>query len=461
MGFNLDHQNLASLLSELPRAQLEQIVLNQAVLIQELQTRVELQAKEMLELQQRPPLSTAPFRRKPEELSQSRQRSGQKKGHPGNFRQPPPPTEIIDVPLEYCPDCFSEIEHLKHHTQTIEELPKIEVRVIQIKTQSGFCPQCQKKVRSVHPWQTSKAKGAASTSLGPRAVALAIELQSRFNLTKQKTCAILQEFFGIRLTPGGLVEVSHRMASKLKPEYQELLHEVQQSSHIHADETGWYVGTPGNQLCVFTNQFLTLYHIAKTRNREMVKRILGDYQGVLISDCLSIYDEVNPLQQKCYSHHLKAIKQALEKSPDGFSHYLEELKLLLQTAMTVKTLQTEMKPAEFSAKIQPLEQWAANLLNLENRTAPLSAAEETVRQRLFKQRDHLFEFLKHQEVEATNNQAERQLRPAVIARKLSCGNRTEKGAQTWQILASLAVTSAQRNQSFKDLIKNAVYRSQP
>jgi transposase len=117
-------------------------------------------------------------------------------------------------------------------------------------------------------------------------VVLAIELQSRFNLTKSKTCAILEEFFGIRLTPGGLVDLTHRMASKLKPEYQQLLHEVQNSSHIHADETGWYVGKTGHQLCVFTNKSVTLYHITNTRNREMVKRILGDYQGVLITDCL-------------------------------------------------------------------------------------------------------------------------------------------------------------------------------
>lgn len=461
MGFNFDQNDLASILSELPRTQLEQIVVNQAVLIQQLQTRIELLEKEILELKQHPPLSTAPFRRKPEDLSKSPQKPGQKKGHPGTFRQPPPPTEIIDVPLEYCPHCFSEVEHLKYHRQTIEELPILQVQVIQINTNSGFCPKCQKKVRSSHPLQSSKAKGAASTSLGPRAVALAIELQSRFNLTKSKTCAILQEFFGIRLTPGGLVDLSHRMASKLNPEYQQLLREVQQSSHIHADETGWYVGKPGHQLCVFTNQFVTLYHIAKTRNREMVKKILGDYQGVLITDCLSIYDEVNPLQQKCYSHHFKAIEEAIKKMPTGVSHYLEELKLMLKTAMTLKTLQAQIKPSDFSAKIQHLENWSANWLNLENRTEQLQPEEETVRQRLFKQRDHLFEFLKHKEVEATNNQAERQLRPAVIARKLSCGNRTDKGAQTWQVLASLAVTSAQRNESFKDLIKNAVYRSPP
>jgi hypothetical protein len=55
-------------------------------------------------------------------------------------------------------------------------------------------------------------------------------------------------------------------------------------------------------------------------------------------------------------------------------------------------------------------------------------------------------------VEATNNLAERQLRPAVIARKLSCGNKTSRGARTWEILASLAATCAQRGESFAKMV---------
>src|ERR1700675_3359276 len=74
--------------------------------------------------------------------------------------------------------------------------------------------------------------------------------------------------------------------------------------------------------------------------------------------------------------------------------------------------------------------------------------EEAVRKRLHKQRDHLFTFLDHDGVEATNNLAERQLGPAVIARKTSCGNKTPKGARTSQILTSLAETCAQRATSF-------------
>ena len=63
-----------------------------------------------------------------------------------------------------------------------------------------------------------------------------------------------------------------------------------------------------------------------------------------------------------------------------------------------------------------------------------------MRLRVYKQRDHLFTFLDHEDVDATNDLAESQLRPAVIARKISCGNKTPKGARTWQILASLAAT---------------------
>ena len=51
--------------------------------------------------------------------------------------------------------------------------------------------------------------------------------------------------------------------------------------------------------------------------------------------------------------------------------------------------------------------------------------------------------------------AARQLRPAVIARKLSCGNKTPAGAQAWAVLATLAATCDQTDQSFVTLISQA------
>jgi hypothetical protein len=61
--------------------------------------------------------------------------------------------------------------------------------------------------------------------------------------------------------------------------------------------------------------------------------------------------------------------------------------------------------------------------------------------RLRKQREHLLRFLDHDGVDATNNLAEREIRPAVIARKLSAGNRTEAGAETHAVLATILRTS--------------------
>ena len=79
-----------------------------------------------------------------------------------------------------------------------------------------------------------------------------------------------------------------------------------------------------------------------------------------------------------------------------------------------------------------------------------------MRMRLWKQRDHLFTFLERADVPATNNLAERQLRPAVIARKISCGNKTLKGAQAWQALASVAATCRQTGRSFIQLVAERV-----
>jgi transposase len=105
----------------------------------------------------------------------------------------------------------------------------------------------------------------------------------------------------------------------------------------------------------------------------------------------------------------------------------------LRAAVALQKQKAELSPQTFSDLRLALQYKAVQLLE-PPRSEP---NEESVRKRLHKQRDHLFTFLDHDGVAATNNLAERQLRPAVIARKISCGNKTPKAARTWQILTSL------------------------
>jgi transposase len=214
---------------------------------------------------------------------------------------------------------------------------------------------------------------------------------------------------------------------------------------VHSDETSWWVGGPGWWLWVFVTAQNTLYVVDQSRGRCVLTELLGpDFGGVLVSDCLATYDDATLLQQKCYAHHHKAIRQAKALHPRQGEGFLTEVAAMLRAAAVLQGHKAECDPQSFNDLRQALERKAVQLLD-SPRSQP---SEEAVRNRLNKQRDHLFTFLDYDGVEATNNLAERQLRPAVIARKISCGNKTLKGARTWQILASLAATCSQRALSF-------------
>jgi len=68
-------------------------------------------------------------------------------------------------------------------------------------------------------------------------------------------------------------------------------------------------------------------------------------------------------------------------------------------------------------------------------------------QRLLKHLSELFVFVSDPAVPATNNLAERSLRPAVIARKISGGTRSPKGSATRMGLMSLLGTWAAQGKS--------------
>ncbi len=411
--------------------------------------------RELESLRNQPPRPAAPFRIKEHKRQSNPKRPGRKPGHEGSCRQAPEVTETVTVPLEECPHCGGTVDDIQKVEQVIEEIPPVQLRVIGLTTFQGRCGCCG-EVRSTHPLQVSTAVGAAGTHPGPNALSLIARLQHRWHLSKRKSCDLLKEIFGLSPTPGGLVGAIHRLAAKLAAEHKALPGEVRHCDVLHSDETGWYAGAPGHTLWVFTNPQITLYRIVAHRTREQLQQIIGkDFPGVLVSDCLSIYDEASPVQQKCCSHHLKAVSKARDSHPRNGEGFLNEVRLMLKCAMILKSAKEEVHPRTCRKSRLGLEQWAGRLLS-QPRGDP---NEESVRMRLLKQQDHLFTFLWHDAVEAANNLAERQLRLAVIDRKLSCGNRTQKGAGTWEVMASIAVTCRQRGESLDDLIVNALSRS--
>jgi len=412
------------------------------------------QDEQLQELQRQAHRQAAPFRRPEEERNARPGRPGRKAGHVGFYRPKPEQVdERIQVNLDCCPHCQGPVSEKQPLTQYIEEIPVVRPRVTQLTTEEGWCEHCQREVCSTHPLQVSRASGAAGVQLGPRALALACDLNKAKGLSMRKTVAVLHDHFGLKLTPGGLALLVQRVGRTLEPEYQRLAVQLRQSPVVHADETSWWVGGPGWWLWVFCTPLMTLYVVIQSRAAGVALGVLKeDFAGVLVSDCLAIYDDLNPLQHKCYSHHLKAVSEACQAHPQGGEGYLLQMQALLRTALWLKALQAGAPPERFAICRRNLGLRAAALLE----SPRAQRQEEKVRMRLWKQRDHLFTFLERADVPATNNLAERQLRPAVIARKISCGNKTLKGARAWQALASIAATCRQTGRSFIQLVAERV-----
>lgn len=445
----------------LDKASLIDLVLRQAERIAELEARLADMDRRFSELERRAIRGAAPFARPEKKRSPSPKRPGRKGGHAGASRARPPDTEVdrrIEVPLTRCPHCGDGLIPETDETveQTIIEVPPVRPEVIRLVTHRNMCCGCGRRVASSHPLQVSTASGAAGTHLGARALALAAYLNTGLGLTMRKTCAVLRNVVGLSLTPGGLAQALARMAERLKADDDALLKTVKAEPVLHSDETSWWVGRSGFSLWVLTNRAGTFYRIVPSRSRAEAEALLGDYQGVLVSDCLNIYDELTPHQHKCYAHHLKEIGKALEDPRGQASVYLKELRALLRGAMALKAEMAFLPAVNVIRMRQALEANADRLLGSPRTVANAgidgASIEERVRQRLLKQQDHLFTFLDHDAVDATNNLAERQLRPAVISRKLSCGNKTEAGARAWQTLASLAATCRQTGASFADFL---------
>jgi len=116
---------------------------------------------------------------------------------------------------------------------------------------------------------------------------------------------------------------------------------------------------------------------------------------------------------------------------------------VLRAALMLKADKSNLDPATFVQRAQTLETQLDALISKQRKLKDL----DNVRfaKRLRKHRPHLLRFLYVDDLEATNNRAERQLRPAVITRKTNGCNRTDDGAQAHAILSSVLVTCRQHS----------------
>jgi transposase len=384
-------------------------------------------------------------------------RPGRKPGpHYGRRAHRRPPAaidETYDASLPAsCPHCHGRVRRARVTTQYQEELPTQRPIVRAFRVHIGACTRCGRRVQGRHPLQTSDALGAAAVHLGPQAVAFAVLLNKRFGLPYGKIAALLRDRCGLRVTRGGLVHAVHRAARRAQPTYDALCATVRGSPVVTADETSWRVAADLHWLWAFVTPDTTVYAIQPGRGLAQAAHVLGlDYAGVLQRDGWQSYRQfTQAAHQTCLAHLLRRCRVLLLDYPE--QPFVTGVKEILQAALTTRD---RYRAGDVSAHglavarghyLERLGQWL-------ERTPSRRLRVRRFQRHLIIEYDAIFSFLFDPTLDATNWRAEHALRPAVVTRKMcGGGNRTARGAQTQQVLASLLRTADQRGLDATDLV---------
>jgi hypothetical protein len=364
---------------------------------------------------------------------------------PESYSQPP-----IDVPVteKSCPDCGGSLvadgEELVTTTE-IPPMPKPEVTAYHI--QMCRCTACGKRVRGRHPKVAPDQSGATAHRFGDRLFATAHWLHYGVGIPVRKIPGIVTELFGIELTQSALTQDALRRSSDtVGVAYGQIGTEIVTRAAVNADDTGWRIFGAQAWLMGFSTTQETLFQIrSRHRNEEVREVIPATYDGVLQSDRFSSYDaeELDGVrQQKCLAHIQRNLREIIDKQHGPAKVLPIQLKKLFGEAIDL--WHSRASVPNYWERVTELQQELNWLLWPRRLRSPIN---DRIVAELgwHNDRGNLLRFLHEPEhVEPTNNAAERALRPAVIARKVSQCSKTDGGADAHAKFTSVIVTAAKR-----------------
>lgn len=378
-----------------------------------------------------PPSGMVPIYTKPN-TPKRRKKPGAKNGHPGARRPPPPRIDRREVHrLKRCPHCGGRVQRC-HRTRTrvIEDLPEeIHTEVTEHTIHRDYCPHCKKDV------EPAVADAMPGATVGHRLVALTAWLHYGLGITIAQIVDILGYHLQMRLTPGGLIDAWHRLSDVLKAGYEQIAEEARKSAHLHADETGWRVNGQTHWLWCFANAQVCYYMVDRCRGSPALQKFFIDaFQGVLVTDFWSAYESVCAEdRQYCLVHLLRELEKVDQHNHSAeWQSFARRLRRLLRAGIRLRK-RPDFAPGKFQDQVNRLNVRLNQLAAEEH----LDSDTRRLTKRLRRYAEYIFTFLDYADVPFENNFAERQIRPAVIIRKNSQSNRSDRGAATQAILMSV------------------------
>ena len=371
---------------------------------------------------------------------------GGKAGHEGHGRssltaEAADRDEVVSVePL--CPHCRGATESKGSKDRTVIDYDRGRVSNRLYHLESRRCPRCRKVY-------TARPLGVFARSRYGNGLLAQVAVE---HYVHGRTLGQLEQQLGVGY--GALVQAMHQLAQRLKGVSERLIEDYRHCAVKHADETGWRNDGQNGYAWGFFTDRISVFRLRKTRSSAVPKEVFGEMPlpGVLVVDRYAAYNKAPCAIQYCYAHLLRDVQDLEKDFPDNeeIRAFVETLAPLLAAAMGLRGLEKTRR----SYKKQ-----AARLRAKIRQAIDAEAHHPAIQkiQAIFRENDkRLYHWAEDRHVPADNNRAERELRPLVIARKISFGSQSDRGAHTRETLMTVLRTLKKRTPDVLDAFKTAL-----
>jgi transposase len=369
----------------------------------------------------KPPSSDNPFKNRPEGKGSAK--GGQKRQGYGRKRLEP--TETYHVMPGTCTCGSTDHGEAKpYYTHQVVELPEIKLIVEEYVLYEAECVRCGKKVKG----EISQEK---RTGYGPRLCAMVVELVGVHGESRRGVKDFLESILGFAVSLGAIQKIVNRATEAITPHYEAIREVARQAPVNHIDETSWKTKGKLKWLWTMTSELASFFMIHKHRSRAAFEELIGEWQGILVSDGYGLYRKWVNGRQSCLAHLIRrAVGVSEHPDPD----------IAAVGACITKELRLLCHMAKDPPNIKQWNDFYERLMLIFRLNCDCDDVAGQLVRHLMREVDCLWTFLDVQGVGPTNNTAERSLRFPVIYRKRSFGTKQKCGERFVERILSLRQT---------------------
>jgi transposase len=371
---------------------------------------------------------------------------GAKVGHKGHGRKAASDATadlIESVSLDNnCSECGGLLQDKGPRNRTVIDIFPVEPIEKLYVLDRKYCPRCHKSLQAKAPGVLPK------TLLSNQLIA---EVVDSHYLQGTPLGRICQKF---SLGLGTVVETLHRVGRIFEPIVDELIAQYRQSAVRHADETSWRTDGKSGYCWLFSTESVSIFLYRQTRSAKVAKEVLGTkaLEGVLVVDRYNGYSKAPCKLQYCYAHLLRDVEDLAREFTDDLEVQLFTSSLIPLLAKAMHLRAQPLSDREYYKQARRLKKQIIEV----NEKPAQHLGIRRIQDIFLENEDRLYHWVGERRVPAENNRAERELRPTVIARKVSFGSQSDAGAKTREILMSLMQSLRKRvenpRQSLKEML---------